>query len=196
MQIGSAFPISNGMNFINVLKNDGVGIIATDTIYGIVASAMSEKACNRVKEIKGRDEGKGFIVLISSIKDLEKFDVGVSEKAKIFMQKFWPGKLSIVLSPQTKKYNYLSAEDGTIAFRFPDKKDLIEILEQTGPLIAPSANPQGFPPAKNIEEAKKYFGDKIDFYVDDGELISAPSTLVKITGDDIQVLREGAVEIV
>jgi L-threonylcarbamoyladenylate synthase len=184
------------MDFINILKKDGVGVIATDTIYGIVASAMSEEACNKVKGIKGRDDGKGFIVLISSVNDLEKFDVVISEKAKIFMQKFWPGKLSIVFNPQTTKFNYLSAEYGTIAFRFPNKENLIEILRQTGPLIAPSANPQGFPPAKNIEEAKKYFESKVDFYLDEGELSSLPSTLVKIVGDDIQVLREGAVNIV
>jgi len=183
-------------DFISALKKDGVGVMPTDTIYGLVASAFSPESCERVKEIKGRDASKGFIVLISSIDDLEKFDVVVSEKAKNFMQKFWPGKLSIVLSPQSKKFDYLSAEDGTIAFRFPDKKNLIEILEQTGPLIAPSANPQGFPPAKNIDEAKKYFDEKVDFYIDEGELVSAPSTLVKIIGDDIQVIRQGTVEII
>ena len=73
---------------------------------------------------------------------------------------------------------------------------MIEILKQTGPLIAPSTNPQGFPPAKNIEEAKKYFGDKIDFYMDEGELTSDPSTLTKIIGDDIKIIREGVIKIV
>ena len=63
------------MDYIKFLKKDGVGVIPTDTIYGIVASAMSEKACNKVKKIKGRDADKGFIVLISSIDDLKKFGV-------------------------------------------------------------------------------------------------------------------------
>ena len=180
-------------DFIEILKKGGVGIMPTDTIYGLVASAFSSDSCERVKEIKGRNVGKGFIVLISSIDDLKKFEVIVSEKAKIFMQKFWPGKLSITLSTENDKFLYLSADDGTIAFRFPDKKKLIEILKQTGPLIAPSANPQGLSPAKNIDEVKKYFGENVDFYIDEGELVSAPSTLVKIDGDKIEVLRQGAV---
>ena len=186
----------NNMDFIKILKDGGVGVIPTDTIYGIVASAMSEKSCERVRKIKGRSDDKGFITLISSIDDLEKFGVSVSEKAKIFMQKFWPGKVSVSLVFENRNFDYLSAKDGTIAFRFPDKKNLIEILKQTGPLIAPSTNPQGFPPAKNIEEAKKYFGDKIDFYMDEGELTSDPSTLTKIIGDDIKIIREGVIKIV
>jgi len=185
-----------GKDFIEILKKGGVGIMPTDTIYGLVASAFFPDSCERVKEIKGRNAGKGFIVLVSSVDDLQEFGVIVSEKAKIFMQKFWPGKLSITLSTKNNKFSYLSADDGTIAFRFPNKKNLIEILKQTGPLVAPSANPQGLSPAKNIDEAKKYFGDDVDFYIDEGELVSAPSTLVKIDGDEIEVLRQGAVEIV
>jgi L-threonylcarbamoyladenylate synthase len=136
------------MDFIQKLKDGGVGVMPTDTIYGLVASAFSEKACERVKEIKGRSADKGFITLVSSIDDLEKFDVSVSEKAKIFMQKFWPGKVSISLVLNNREFDYLATKDGTIAFRFPGKKNLIDILKQTGPLIAPSANPQGLPPAK------------------------------------------------
>ena len=181
---------------IKFLKNDEVGVLPTDTLYGLVGSAFSIKAVERIYDLKNRNEKKSLIILISSLDDLKKFGVELTEKAKIFMQKFWPGKVSIVLPFNNKSLDYLDRMDGTLAFRLPDKKDLIELLEKTGALVAPSANPEGKEPAKNLEEAMKYFDGKVDFFVDGGEINSAPSTLVKIVGDKIEVLREGAVKIV
>ncbi len=181
---------------IKILKKDGVGVLPTDTLYGLVGSAYSEKAVERIYGLKNRSEKKSLIVLISSIDDLKNFGVKITEKAKIFMQKFWPGKVSIILCFNDKKLSYLDKMGGTLAFRFPNKKDLIDLLKETGPLVAPSANPEGEIPAKNIEEARKYFGNKVDFYIDEGKIISEPSTLVRIDEDEIKVLREGAVKIV
>ncbi len=187
---------------IEILKNGGVGVIPTDTIYGIVGSALDPDAVIKISGRKERTPGKGFIVLISSIEDLNTFGVELSDPAKIFLRKFWPGKVSVELYYDNPKFSYLRRPEGCNAFRLPDKSDLIEALKQTGPLIAPSANPQGLPPARSIEEAKKYFGptigeggDKVDFYEDGGTLESAPSTLVRIVGDKIEVLRAGAVKI-
>ena len=82
-----------------------------------------------------------------------------------------------------------------MAFRLPDKKNLIDLIKKVGPLVAPSANPEDMSPAKNIKEARRYFGEAVDFYVDEGDLVSGPSTLVKILGDNIEVVREGAVKL-
>ncbi len=69
-------------------------------------------------------------------------------------------------------------------------KKLFSLLQKTGPLVAPSANPQGLTPASNIKEAKKYFGDRVDFYIAGGTLISKPSTIIKINKNgEIEVLR-------
>ncbi len=182
-------------DFINILKNGGVGVLPTDTIYGLMGRAESREAVKRIYDIKSRNEKKPLIILISSIKDLSIFGVELSEKAKIFLEKFWPGKVSVILPFDSKKFRFLNEEENTLAFRYPEKADLIEIIKQTGPLVAPSANPEGLPPAKNIEEAKKYFGDKIDFYFDGGDLVSQPSTLIKIDGDKIEVIRQGVVKI-
>ncbi len=157
-------------------------------------------------KIKNRTNGKGFIVLISSVDDLKIFGIQPSETTKSFLyppevseqrrvQKFWPGKVSVVLESGSEDFCYLCPKDKTIAFRLPDKPELIEILKQTGPLVAPSANPEGQPPAKNIAEAEKYFGSAVDFYEDNGNLDSLPSTLVRIVGDKVEVLRAGAVKI-
>jgi len=135
-----------------------------------------------ISRIKNRSDGKGFIVLISSLDDLKLFDIKVSDVTKNFLKKYWPGKVSVVMSP-------------TLSFRLPDKKDLIDLLKETGPLVAPSANPEGEAPAKNIAEAHVYFGSTVDFYEDGGNLESLPSTLVRIKDDEIEVLREGAVKV-
>jgi len=155
-------------NLIKVLQEDGVAIMPTDTIYGLVGSAGSKKAVTRIFKLKNRNKKKKLIILISSIKDLEKFKIEHSYILKNVgtLNKFWPGKVSVIIS-------------GT-AFRLPKNKKLIEILKKTGPLVAPSANPEGLKPAENIAQAKKYFGGKVDFYLSGGTLKGRPSTLIEI----------------
>jgi L-threonylcarbamoyladenylate synthase len=180
---------------IEILKKGGVGVIPTDTIYGLVGSVFSPEAVKRISELKKRADNKAFIVLISSISDLDLFGIILTDKTKDFLNKFWPGKVSVEIFSNLPKYRYLRNPDSTNAFRLPNKKDLIELLKEVGPLVAPSANISYQPPAKNILEAKKYFGNNVDFYEDGGELDSEPSTLVRIVGDKVEVLRQGVVEI-
>ncbi len=176
-----------------MLKNGGVGVIPTDTIYGIACSVFSKEALDRIFEIKGRDENKPPVVIINDIKELDIFGIKLIDKAKEFIDKYWPGKVSIIFKVSSE-YAYLDKGRG-LAIRLVDDQKIKEFLEKTGPLATSSANIQGLPPAKNIEEAKKYFSDKVDFYYDIGELVFEPSTLVKIDGDKIEVLRQGAVKI-
>lgn len=178
---------------IEILKNGGVGVIPTDTIYGIACSVFSKDALDRIFEIKGRDENKPPVVIISDIKELDIFGIKLTNKAEEFINKYWPGKVSIIFNVSTE-YSYLDKGRG-LAIRLVNDQKIKEFLEKTGPLATSSANTQGLPPSKNIEEAKKYFMDEIDFYYDIGELFSEPSTLVKIDGDKIEVLRQGAVKI-
>ncbi len=181
---------------VEIIKRNGVGVLPTDTLYGLVGSAFSKVAVEKIYDLKSRSERKSLIVLISSIDDLKKFGVEITDKTRIFMKKFWPGKVSIVLPFHNDKLFYLDKMGGTLAFRLPKKRDLVNLIRETGPLVAPSANPEGVSPAKNIDEARMYFDDRIDFYVDGGMIDSEPSTLVSIDGDKIEVLRDGAVKIV
>lgn len=172
---------------INFLKNDGVGVIPTDTIYGLVGSAYSKKAVEKIYKVKNRNKKKPFIVLISSISDLEKFGI-----KKIFpiLNEVWPGKVSVVLPCILPKLKYLHRGTKSIAFRLPDNKALISILNITGPLVAPSANPEGLKPAENIKQAKEYFDKNVDFYLSGGTLKNKSSTLIKINKNgEIKVLR-------
>lgn len=178
-------------NAINLLKKGGVGIIATDTLYGLVGSALNKETVERIYQIKGRSENKPFIILISSIEDLRLFDILIDEKVKNYLKQTWPSPVSVILPCPSEKFAYLHKETQNLAFRLPDDEKLLDLLKETGPLVAPSANPQGKPPAQTIEEAKKYFGDNLDFYSGKGKLTGSASTLIQIKNDEIKILRQG-----
>ncbi len=188
-------------NVAGVLKKDAVVVIPTDTIYGLVCSAYSKKAVERVYKIKGRDEGKACIVLVNSFENLKKFGVQLGEEGQKFLRNFWPGKLSVILPIEDKKIlkdlKYLHRGLGTIAFRMIPKrnKNLFNLIQTVGPLLAPSANPQGMPHAKKRSEAKKYFGTSVDCYICVGTRDAKPSTLVEYKNNKFNVLRQGGVKI-
>lgn len=163
------------LNIVKILKTGGIGVLATDTIYGLVCSALDKKAIARLYKVRKRNPDKACIILISSIKDLAKFGVKPDKETLKILNKYWPGKVSIVVN--------------NIAFRLPNNKKLIAILKKAGPLIAPSANPEGLPPAKTIAEAKAYFGDQVDFY-QAGRTNKKPSRLIKVDGNEVIVLRK------
>ena len=156
----------NLQNIIKIIKKGGVGVMPTDTLYGLVGSAFSPEAINRIYQIKKRNKNKKLIILISDISDLKKFNIKINKEQAKFLEKIWPGKVSVII--------------GNIAFRLPAKKSLIEILKKTGPLVAPSANPEGLKPAENISQAKKYFGSNVDFYLPSRNLKGEPSKLIKL----------------
>ncbi len=180
------------------LNQGNTAIIPTDTLYGIVACASNKSAVERIYTIKGRDENKPFIILIPHIDSLADFGVFLSEEDRHMLSSLWPGAVSVILPLQPEyisRFHYLHRGEGKLAFRLPDKQKLMTLLRETGPLVAPSANPQGQPPATNIEVAKTYFGDKIEYYEDGGELGSEPSTLCELIDGKLTVLREGKVRI-
>lgn len=180
-----------------VLIKDGVGILPTDTLYGLVGSTFSKKAINKIYKIKERDKSKPLIVLITSFKDLDLFGVKVGDKPAKFLEKIWPGKISVILPCLLKKFEYIHRGTNSIAFRMIglDNKNLFNLIKKVGPIVAPSANKESLPPAETIKEAKDYFGQEIDFYVDDGIRKSKSSTLLKLKDNKIEILRQGEVKI-
>lgn len=179
---------------VAVLGSGGVAVIPTDTLYGLVGLALNKDAVNKVYKLKNRSDGKPFIVLISSFEDLDKLKIHTDEKVRNFLYSVWPGPVSVVLRCEDDSLAYLHKGMG-VAVRFPKQEGLLEILKQTGPLIAPSANPEGMKPAHTILEAKEYFGDTVDCYVDGGVLEGEPSTLVSFEDGELKVLRQGVIKI-
>ena len=173
-----------------LINKNKIGVIPTDTIYGVVGSALSPRIVEEVYSIKERDRDKPMIVLLSSKEDLKTyFDLEYPS----YLENIWPGKVSVILN--CKKHPHIHRGGKTIALRVPDKDNLRNLIKKTGPIVAPSANPQGKEPAKTIKEAIDYFGEKVDFYVDEGVLESKPSTLIKFEGEKMNILRKGAVNL-
>jgi L-threonylcarbamoyladenylate synthase len=177
------------------LKNSGVVIVPTDTIYGIICRAMDKRAVNKLYKIKQRDAKKPCIILVTNLDQIKSFGVDIPDFKKDFMYQYWPGAVSIIMPCSNKKYEYLHRGIGSIAFRMIGKKsrNLYRIINEVGPILAPSANPEGLPPATCENKAKRYFGDSVDAYLAGGTRKSEPSTLVKYTGSKIKILRQGKV---
>lgn len=174
-----------------LLKSGKVVIMPTDTIYGIVGSALNPQTVEEIYKLRKRKKGKPFIILIADIKDLGLFKIKLTKKQKNYLEKIWPNPVSVILPVKDEEYKYLHRGTNSIAFRIPKDKKLLKILKKAGPIVAPSANFEGEKPAENIDEAKKYFGTKVAFYLDGGQLKSLPSTLVKIEKTAVKILRQG-----
>ncbi len=165
----------------------------TDTIYGIVGSALKPETVEEIYRLRKRDPSKPMIILISSLNDLNHFNIKLTKEQKDFLEKTWPNPVSVVLPCQQEKFLYLHRGKKSLAFRMPKNDNLLELLKQTGSLVAPSANMGNEKPAETLEEAKKYFGDEIDFYMDGGTKQTKPSTIIQLYKDGtIIVLRKGS----
>lgn len=165
---------------IELLTAGGVGILKTDTIYGIVGIASDRKTVERIYAIKKRTPSKPPIVLIAETK--QTYDV-YDETIRQILAPLWPGKNSIILPAPTAP-NWLTRGGRTLAYRLPDDDKLRALITASGPLIAPSANPEDLAPAEDINRAYAYFGEAVDFYVDGGPLSDlSPSKLFKLHDD-------------
>lgn len=178
-----------------LLAGGEICILPTDTIYGFVASALLPESVERLYKARGRDERKPCIVLLSSADDIARFDRVVSSEERRILNRVWPGAVSVILSGFSEPFSYLHRGTGTIAFRVPNVSELRGMLRISGPIIAPSANPEGMKPAETIEESELYFGGRADFFVDGGRLSGLPSTVVKVENNHLSVVRQGVAKL-
>jgi L-threonylcarbamoyladenylate synthase len=169
-----------------ILRRGGVGILLTDTIYGIVALADEHAAVQRIYELKQRTPSKPPISLIGDINQLrDTYD----EPTLAAVRLLWPGKNTVILPTNTAP-EWLTRGTNSISYRLPAKEELRRLILATGPLVAPSANPEGQEPAVTIEEARAYFGDAVDFYIDEGRVTdNTPSKLFRLKGVGFERLR-------
>jgi len=175
----------------NKLRGGLIGVIPTDTIYGLCAAALNKRAVQKVYKLRKRNSQKPMIILIDSLEQLRLFNIRLKKQQKNILEKIWPAKISVILKCSNHKFSYLHRGLRTLALRMPKNKDLVKILSVSGPLVAPSANWEGCKPASSIKEAKKYFGKDV-FYVHKSKLDKKPSTLIDLTSEKIKILRKGA----
>lgn len=189
--MSKVYKMSDISHIAKSIKLNQIGVIPTDTIYGVVASALSERSVEWAYKILKRNPKKPFIILLSSIDDFALFNIKLDSDTKKILKKIWPGKVSVVLQCASLKFRYLHRGRKSLAFRIPKKPGLIKLLKYAGLLISTSANPEGKKPAETIAEAERYFGNRIDFYVNGGKIKSLPSTLVEIKDGKVHVIRQG-----
>jgi len=169
---------------VKILSEGGVGVVPTDTIYGLVGSALFRTTVSRIYCLKKRNPKKPLIVLISSPEEFEYFGIKLSTSQSNLISP-WPNRSSIIFPCRQQKFKYLHRGTGSIAFRIPDNKKLITLLKLTGPLVAPSANPEGELPAQSIERAIKYFDGEVEFYVNGGRKNKKPSSLFRLINNEL-----------
>lgn len=175
------------------MRPGAVGVIPTDTVYGVVARAADKEAVARLYAAKKRENTPGTLIA-ASIDQLEK--LGLKHRYLKAVEQYWPGAVSVVIPMSDPALAYLHQGKMSLAVRIPADKKLQTLLKKTGPLATSSANLTGEPAANDIKEAKAYFGDTVDFYVDGGDLSDRqPSTIIRIVDDAVEVLRPGAVKI-
>lgn len=173
--------LAKNHELIDLLKNGGIAVIRTDTLYGLVASADNEAAVERVYAVKGRDANKSCIVLLDDMRSA----YGRADELADDSRRYESEMPTSYLIDGRGAPAWLLRENHELAYRVPADENLQEFLRHTGPLIAPSANPQGLPPARTIDEAREYFGDLVDSYSDGGEVPAdmPPSRLLRIHDD-------------
>ena len=173
-----------------MIKAGKVGVLPTDTIYGLVCAAADPAAVQRLYELKHRDHKPGTVIA-ASIEQL--VELGIKARYLKAVEQYWPNPISIEIP---HNLGYLNQDTGRQAFRIPSDEAVVALLEKTGPLLTSSANQPGEPSSNTIEEAQKYFDDSVDYYVDGGDLSGrAPSTVMRIIDDAVEVVREGAIKI-
>ena len=171
-----------------ILNHDGIGVLATDTLYGIVGRALSPRAVQRVYDARCRNPAKPCIILLADRSQLQLFGINPAPVIDQQIEAYWPGPVSIIMPCPNDNLSYLHRGTRTLAFRVPAKATLRQLLRQTGPLIAPSANLEGQPPATTLAEARAYFGNACEFYRR-GITTTRPSKLIAVVGNKINILR-------
>lgn len=176
---------------IALIADGSIGVIPTDTVYGLVGSALAETAIMRMYAVKSRERQPGTTVA-ASVDQLRTlgFPPDQLQRASIY----WPNALSVEMKAMNVP-RYLSTGQSVMAARVPNNPELANLLQATGPLMTTSANASKQPTSTSVQMAVDYFGDEIDFYVDGGDLSGRPpSTIIGFDAEGkIIVYRQGAV---
>lgn len=178
-----------------VLANGGLMAFPAETVWGLAVSAAIPAAIERLRDLKGRQQGHPFPLYVASAEQAWQLNGKPNEVVARLAAAFWPGYLTIVLPLQQAEYECAAGPDGTVGVRVPPSSLLRQIVEATGtPLVQTSANPSGQPPLSTAEDVRRVLGDGIDLLLTTGgSPQGVPSTVVKPMEDGYLLLREGAI---
>lgn len=178
----------------DVLKNDGIVVYPTDTLYGVAADALSRKAVIKVYNAKGRDFKKPLSIAFDSLSHARKY-VKFNKITLRLARKFLPGPLTMILPMRYKFPKELTYGSENVGVRIPDNRIALELIKEFGyPITATSANISGNDDPVTAEDAANQIGNKVNLVLDGGRCkLRKPSTIMKISNDEIEIVREGAI---
>lgn len=177
------------------LINGGVALLPTDTVYGLAASPLHQKAIERIFELKQRSKLVNLPIMVASIDDLEQLGIDLQPATKrLFSSKFVPGDLTMILGFKTKPLvKWLSGRE-ECAIRIPNDKNLLEVLKKTGPLLVTSANKHGTPiTPNNTKDILDELNGEPNLVVNGGIVENVPSTIVNCRVEPPVIERTGRV---
>ncbi|NJE85703.1 threonylcarbamoyl-AMP synthase [Thermococcus sp. CX2] len=164
----------------------------TETVYGLGADALNEKAVKRIFKAKGRPADNPLIVHIADFKDLNKLAREIPEEAKLLAERFWPGPLTMVLPKKDEVPKVTTGGLDTVAVRMPSHPIALALIRASTPIAAPSANVSGRPSPTMAEHVIDDFYGKIECVIDGGETkIGVESTVIDLSGEKPTLLRPG-----
>lgn len=182
-----------------VLRQGGIVLYPTDTLYGLGADAFLNEAVDKVYAIKGRSEKKPIHCIVADIAMAQEY-AEVTDDANLLFERLLPGGLTVILKKQKGIEGGIARGVGTIGIRIPQNVFCLQLAKEFGkPFTATSANLAGMLQFRSVESIVKQLGDNadtIDLIIDAGELPgSAPSTVIDLSGEEPVILREGAVPV-
>lgn len=178
------------------LKNGEVVAIPTETVYGLAADIQNGGALSKIFAIKNRPADNPLIVHIGSEDQLKEIALKVDDVSRTLIDKYWPGPLTLILPAQKHISPTVTVGLDTVGIRMPASRKLRAILKRGGIAVAaPSANPSGKPSATSAEMVESYFGSEFPVLRGGVSKNGIESTVVRVEGEQIQILRKGALGI-
>jgi L-threonylcarbamoyladenylate synthase len=174
-----------------VIREGGVAVIPTDTVYGFAARADRPPAVARIAAAKGRDPDSPFLVLIAGLEGLRAL-TGSPPPAAV-LDVLWPGPVTLLLAARLELAPAFRGPAGTVAVRWPDDPVLHSLLAAIGgPVLSTSVNRRGRPPLSDPAAIAAEFESEIDLLGDGGAQGGSPSTIVDLTRRPPVLLRSGS----
>lgn len=186
---------SSHIKAAQIIRRGGVIAFRTDTFYGLGADPFNRDAIVRIRELKGREDDKPILLLISDENEVDRF-IEQSEFFKLVAKGHWPAPLTLIGVARTEVPIELTAGTKSLGVRLPDDDEVRAFVRACGgALTATSANTSRQPPARTAKEVENYFPAGIDLIVDGGEVTAIePSTVIDLYGSKPRLIREGAVK--
>jgi L-threonylcarbamoyladenylate synthase len=178
-----------------VLLSGGIVAFPTESFYGLAVNAMNEKAIQRLFHIKKRRSNRPILILIHDVNVLPRYVEYIPEVARVLIDRFWPGGLTLIFKAGPNISPLLTAGTGKIGTRLSSHPTATALARSIdGPITGTSANISGQPALLSAEEVYQYLGNKVELILDGGKTKGEKgSTILDITMDPPVILREGMV---